>query len=122
MPLFQPERVAVIGGGCTGVTSFWALQSSSHDVHLFEASAALGGRVKTLPFEHNSNRVDVNTDSPTFNAEASRQCHSPSMYPSELIFSLSQPGFIVTLPWDYHRQNSVDLRGHGWGQQLPVVW
>ncbi|PYI02216.1 FAD/NAD(P)-binding domain-containing protein [Aspergillus sclerotiicarbonarius CBS 121057] len=71
MPVFQPERVAVIGGGCTGITSFWALQNSSHDVHLFEASAALGGRVKTLPFEHNSNRVDVNTDSPTFNAEAS---------------------------------------------------
>ncbi|PWY87657.1 FAD/NAD(P)-binding domain-containing protein [Aspergillus heteromorphus CBS 117.55] len=71
MPLFQSERVAVIGGGCTGITSFWALQNSVHDVHLFEASADLGGRVKTLPFEHNGNQVDVNTESPTFNAEAS---------------------------------------------------
>ncbi|PYH96251.1 FAD/NAD(P)-binding domain-containing protein [Aspergillus ellipticus CBS 707.79] len=71
MPLFQPERVAVIGGGCTGIASFWALQNSAHDVHLFEASASLGGRVKTLPFEHKGNQIDVNTESPTFNAEAS---------------------------------------------------
>lgn len=72
MPLFQPERVAVIGGGCTGITTFWALRNSAHDVHLFEASDSLGGRVKVLPFEHNGHRVDVNTNPPTFNAGASR--------------------------------------------------
>ncbi|GKZ19181.1 hypothetical protein AbraIFM66951_008015 [Aspergillus brasiliensis] len=71
MPLFQPERVAVIGGGCTGITTFWALRNSAHDVHLFEASDSLGGRVKVLPFEHNGHRVDVNTNPPTFNAGAS---------------------------------------------------
>ncbi|RAH58108.1 FAD/NAD(P)-binding domain-containing protein [Aspergillus piperis CBS 112811] len=71
MPPFQPERVAVIGGGCTGITTFWALQNSAHDVHLFEASDSLGGRVNALPFEHNGHRVDVNTSSPNFNARAS---------------------------------------------------
>ncbi|GLA24894.1 hypothetical protein CBS147346_8977 [Aspergillus niger] len=71
MPLFQPERVAVIGGGCTGITTFWALRNSTHDVHLFEASDSLGGRVKALPFEHNDHRVDVNTSPPTFNAGTS---------------------------------------------------
>ncbi|KAF7592471.1 hypothetical protein BBP40_000252 [Aspergillus hancockii] len=71
MPLSQFERVAIIGGGCTGVTCFWALQYSLHDVYLFEASSSLGGRIKSLPFDHNGNEVDVNTELPSFNAEAS---------------------------------------------------
>ncbi|QMW28509.1 hypothetical protein F9C07_1334690 [Aspergillus flavus] len=71
MPLPHSERVAIVGGGCTGTTCFWALQHSAHDVHLFEASASLGGRIKSLPLEHNGKEVDVNTESPSFNAEAS---------------------------------------------------
>lgn len=72
MPVSESKRVAVIGGGCTGITSFWALQNSNHDVHLFEASACLGGRVKSLPFEHNECRVHVNSEPSSFNAQASR--------------------------------------------------
>jgi len=72
MPLSQPKQVAVIGGGCAGVTSFWALQHSVHDVHLFEASSELGGRIRTVSFENAKSRVDVNTESPCFNSEASR--------------------------------------------------
>ncbi|GFF63096.1 hypothetical protein IFM47457_00275 [Aspergillus lentulus] len=45
----QPERIAIVGGGCAEVTAFWALQHSPHDVHLFEASATLGGHIKTVP-------------------------------------------------------------------------
>ncbi|PKX92700.1 uncharacterized protein P174DRAFT_421749 [Aspergillus novofumigatus IBT 16806] len=67
----QPKRVAIVGGGCAGVTAFWALQKSPHDVHLFEASATLGGRIKTVPFEHAGNKVTVNTVPPVFNATAS---------------------------------------------------
>ncbi|OGM41123.1 hypothetical protein ABOM_010199 [Aspergillus bombycis] len=71
MPLPHSKRVAIVGGGCTGTTCFWALQQSAHDVHLFEASASLGGRIKSLPLEHYEKVVDVNTESPSFNAEAS---------------------------------------------------
>lgn len=73
MPSSQPKRVAIIGGGCSGVTSFWALQHSIHEVHLFEASPTLGGRVKMLPFEYGGAQFNVNTESPCFNAGASRQ-------------------------------------------------
>lgn len=68
----QPKRVAILGGGCAGITAFWALQKSPHDVHLFEASATLGGRIKAIPFENEGNQVAVNTVSPVFNATASR--------------------------------------------------
>ncbi|PYH45244.1 uncharacterized protein BP01DRAFT_296432 [Aspergillus saccharolyticus JOP 1030-1] len=71
MSVSQSERVAIIGGGCTGITSFWALQNSGHDVHLFEASNGLGGRIKSLSFEHNGSQVKVNSESPIFNVEAS---------------------------------------------------
>ncbi|KAE8374753.1 FAD/NAD(P)-binding domain-containing protein [Aspergillus bertholletiae] len=71
MPLPPTERVAIVGGGCTGTTCFWALQHSAHDVHLFEASANLGGRIKSLPLEHHGKEVDVNTESPCFNVDAS---------------------------------------------------
>ncbi|KAL4891946.1 hypothetical protein BDV59DRAFT_61268 [Aspergillus ambiguus] len=74
MSVLQPERIAIIGGGCTGTTCFWALQHTTHDVHLFEASAALGGRIKEYRLEHNGNKTTVNTEMPSFNAAASRQC------------------------------------------------
>ncbi|GIJ81982.1 hypothetical protein Asppvi_000485 [Aspergillus pseudoviridinutans] len=71
MSSIQPKRVAIVGGGCAGVTAFWALQKSPHDVHLFEASATLGGRIKTIQFEHEGNKGAVNTVPPVFNATAS---------------------------------------------------
>ena len=73
MPDPQPKRVAIVGGGCAGITSFWALQNSVHDVHLLEASANLGGRAKSVPFESNERRIHVNAEPATFNAHACRQ-------------------------------------------------
>ncbi|PYH80918.1 FAD/NAD(P)-binding domain-containing protein [Aspergillus uvarum CBS 121591] len=80
MPVSQPERVAIIGGGCTGITSFWALQNSGHDVHLFEASDALGGRIKSLPFEHEGIHTNVNSESSVYNVEASPNLDSLLRY------------------------------------------
>ncbi|KAL3464098.1 hypothetical protein BJX64DRAFT_255601 [Aspergillus heterothallicus] len=70
MALSPPRKVAIVGGGLTGIASFWALQSSHHDVHLFEASPALGGHMKSLLFESRGNQVRVDLESPTFNPEA----------------------------------------------------
>lgn len=69
-----PKRVAIIGGGCAGISSLWALRDSGHEVHLFESSDKLGGRLKTLPFEESGRRIDVDTGPVFFNAHASRQC------------------------------------------------
>ncbi|KAL4941234.1 hypothetical protein BDV06DRAFT_6538 [Aspergillus oleicola] len=66
----KQRKVAIIGGGLTGIASFWALQGSGLDVHLFEASAALGGHMKTSLLESNGNRVQVDMELPTFNPKA----------------------------------------------------
>ncbi|KAB8239395.1 uncharacterized protein BDW43DRAFT_3584 [Aspergillus alliaceus] len=99
MPLPHSERVAIVGGGCTGIACFWALQHSAHDVHLFEASANLGGRIKTLSFEHNGKEVNVNTQSPSFNTEA-----SPNLVNLLRCLGISTS----TLPFCFAASNGVD--------------
>lgn len=43
-------RVAVVGGGITGLAVAWDLSNRGHDVTLFEASDRLGGKIRTDPF------------------------------------------------------------------------
>lgn len=76
----QPERlaVAVVGGGCSGTSSFWALQNSGHDVHLFEASTSLGGRIQPRSSEGSGSLLDIEAPS-SFNAATSRWCSSDSL-------------------------------------------
>ncbi|KAL4780727.1 hypothetical protein BJX76DRAFT_36736 [Aspergillus varians] len=66
----RPRKVAIIGGGLTGIASFWALQGSCFDVHLFEASSTLGGHMKTLLLESSGNQIQVDMELPTFNPNA----------------------------------------------------
>jgi oxygen-dependent protoporphyrinogen oxidase len=40
-------KVAVLGGGVTGLTAAWKLRLAGHEVRLLEASARLGGSVRT---------------------------------------------------------------------------
>jgi len=40
-------KVAVIGGGVTGLTAAWRLQAAGHAVRLFESAPRLGGSVRT---------------------------------------------------------------------------
>jgi len=42
-----PKRVAVIGGGLTGLTAAWRLHRRGHRVRLFEAGDRLGGAVRS---------------------------------------------------------------------------
>ena len=45
------RRVAVIGGGASGLLTAWMLQDE-HDVVVYEADDRLGGHVHTVPVEH----------------------------------------------------------------------
>lgn len=43
----RPKKVAIIGSGCSGLGAAWALQSTPHEVHLFEKADRLGGHTNT---------------------------------------------------------------------------
>lgn len=36
------KKVAIVGSGCTGIAALWALKSTDHEVHLYEAADRLG--------------------------------------------------------------------------------
>src|SRR5277367_4932356 len=40
-------KIAVLGGGLTGLTASWKVAAAGHSVRLFESSARLGGPVRT---------------------------------------------------------------------------
>lgn len=44
----RQKRVAIIGGGASGLLTAWLIQSR-HEVTLYEADAQLGGHVRTVP-------------------------------------------------------------------------
>ncbi|KAI9661543.1 MAG: hypothetical protein M1829_006234 [Trizodia sp. TS-e1964] len=44
------KRVAIVGSGCSGLGALWALRSTQHEVHLYEAASRLGGHTNTVPF------------------------------------------------------------------------
>ncbi len=55
------KKVAIIGSGCTGIVALWALKSTDHEVHLYEAADRLGGHTNTVIFKHGEEETNVDT-------------------------------------------------------------
>ncbi len=48
MPAATPKRVAIVGGGLTGLSAAWRLHRDGHSVQVFEKSTRVGGVVTTV--------------------------------------------------------------------------
>lgn len=55
------KKVAVIGGGCSGIAALWALKDSGHDVYMYEADDRLGGHTNTVQWKAGKYSVGVDT-------------------------------------------------------------
>ncbi|KAL8807593.1 MAG: hypothetical protein Q9182_000577 [Xanthomendoza sp. 2 TL-2023] len=55
------KKVAVVGSGCSGLAALWALKSTDHEVHLYEADERLGGHTNTVDFTYRGNTTKVDT-------------------------------------------------------------
>ncbi|KAL9113007.1 MAG: hypothetical protein Q9227_002872 [Pyrenula ochraceoflavens] len=57
----QSKRVAIVGGGVSGLAALWALESSPHIVDLYEAEERVGGHANTATFTRNDRSTPVDT-------------------------------------------------------------
>ncbi|KAI4215434.1 MAG: hypothetical protein LQ349_009162, partial [Xanthoria aureola] len=55
------KKVAVVGSGCSGLAALWALKSTDHEVHLYEADERLGGHTNTVDFKYGGKTTKVDT-------------------------------------------------------------
>ena len=68
------KKIAIVGSGCSGIGALWALKSTDHEVHLFEAANRLGGHPNTVEYEApNGNKVRVDTGFIVMNTATYRQ-------------------------------------------------
>lgn len=66
------KKVAVVGGGVSGIGCLWALRDSGHEAHLYEADDRLGGHANTVQFEKNGCYWGVDTGFIAMNRETYR--------------------------------------------------
>lgn len=67
------KRVAIVGSGCTGIGALWALKSTEHEVHLYEAAERFGGHTNTVKYKHGDEQVNVDTGFIVLNTATYRQ-------------------------------------------------
>jgi uncharacterized protein len=59
-------KIAVIGAGISGLTAAWSL-ATDHDVHVFEASASVGGHTATVDVHYRDEQHAIDTGFIVFN-------------------------------------------------------
>ncbi|KAL9125063.1 MAG: hypothetical protein Q9217_005680 [Psora testacea] len=57
----KTKKVAVVGSGCSGIGALWALKTTKHEIHLYEAKDRLGGHTNTVRFKHGDEIMNVDT-------------------------------------------------------------
>ncbi|MAD87259.1 MAG: hypothetical protein CL912_30230 [Deltaproteobacteria bacterium] len=72
------QKIAVIGGGCSGIAALWALKNSGHDVYLYEADDRLGGHTNNVQWKAGKYTERVNTGFIVLNTAATYHAYMPS--------------------------------------------
>ena len=60
-PSESPRRIAIVGGGISGIACSWKLREQNCTVHIYDADDRLGGHANSVPFEGNGRSVNVDT-------------------------------------------------------------
>ncbi|KJR83891.1 uncharacterized protein SPSK_00256 [Sporothrix schenckii 1099-18] len=75
------KRVAIVGSGCSGIAALWALNSTAHDVYLYEATDRFGGHTNTVDWRRGKYTTKVDTGFIVMNTATYRETQPrlPSM-------------------------------------------
>lgn len=55
------KKIAIIGGGSSGIAALWALNRTPHDVYIYEAGDQLGKHTDAVEFKKGKYRAAVDT-------------------------------------------------------------
>ncbi|RDA88529.1 hypothetical protein CP532_6637 [Ophiocordyceps camponoti-leonardi (nom. inval.)] len=61
MPSRSSRRVAIVGGGISGISCSWHLRDHDCEVDIYESDDRLGGHASSVPFTGPNGRFDVDT-------------------------------------------------------------
>ena len=74
-----------MGSGVSGIGALWALKTTDHEVHLYEAGNRLGGHTNTVTFEGpDGKETKVDTGFIVFNTATYRQSQFKILYNNSL--------------------------------------
>jgi len=68
-----PQRIAIVGGGISGIACSWTLRKHDSDVDIYEADDRLGGHANSVPFHGNGRTVAVDTGFVVLDEETYRE-------------------------------------------------
>ncbi|KAM3084616.1 Cytochrome c oxidase assembly protein cox11, mitochondrial, variant 2 [Clarireedia jacksonii] len=57
----ENKRIAIVGGGISGISCMWKLRDTDWDIHLYDADSRLGGHANSSKFEGNGYSASVDT-------------------------------------------------------------
>ena len=67
------RRIAIVGGGISGLGCMWGLRQGDYETHLYESSSRLGGHANTVMFDGCGHSVPVDTGFIAMNKETYRK-------------------------------------------------
>ena len=67
------RRIAIVGGGISGLGCMWGLRHGDYETHLYESNFRLGGHANTVVFDGCGRSVPVDTGFIAMNKETYRK-------------------------------------------------
>eukprot|EP00871_Galdieria_phlegrea_P001385 jgi/Galph1/2247/GphlegSOOS_G939.1 len=93
------QKIAVIGGGISGITTAWCLSKHGYDVTIFEKESELGGHAKVIYLEHRGKKIPVDVGFMVFNEKT---------YPNLVTICnyLAQPKEATNMSFSFSQHNN----------------
>lgn len=121
-------RIAVVGGGVSGIACLWGLRNTDHEVHLYDADTQLGGHAHSFTVENNGNTVTVDTGFIAMQEDMYRMLSSLPFFMVLMSLTLSIATFSVflkdlnvpTIPTDMSTSVSEEDGPMAWGS--TTLW
>lgn len=88
--------MAIVGSGCSGIAALWALNTTEHEVYLYEAADRLGGHTNTVDWQHGKYTTRVDTGFIVMNTATYRKSYTTRRIQARQILSVHDQNKALT--------------------------